>query len=67
MTPDKANRISRLAQDKSDLESLISWHEGKHFIFGDIKIESNHPMHSQLLAVFQNRLKYVETELEGIE
>lgn len=63
----KAEKIARLVKEKEDMQNLISWHEDKCFIFADIKIEATHPIHSRLVAVFQEQLKYVESELEGME
>lgn len=64
MTPEKSEKIHRLVQEKEELKTLIDWHQKKHFVFADIKIDRSHPLHSQLIAVFQNRLKYVESEIE---
>jgi len=63
----KIDKITRQNKEQKELISLIEWHERKCFVFADIKIETSHPMHSQLLAVFQSRLKYIESELEGME
>ena len=64
MPPEKAEKIARLVKEKDELKQLIEWHEKKCFVFAEIKIEKG-PVHSQLLAVFQNRLKYIESELEA--
>ena len=64
MESTKAERISRLIKERDEMKQLIDWHKEKHFIFADIKINQNSPLHSQLIAVFQNRLKHVESELE---
>jgi len=65
MESNKVEKIARLAKEKDELNELIEWHSDKVFVFADIKIEMSSPMHSQLLGVFQNRLKYVESELEA--
>jgi len=67
MTQDKADRIAQIVKERDELRSLVEWHQEKHFVFADITINQKSPMHSQLLAVFVARLKYIETELEGIE
>lgn len=64
MESSKAERIARLVTERDEMKELIKWHKSKCFVFADIKIERNTPVHSQLLAVFQERLKYVESELK---
>jgi hypothetical protein len=65
MEPPKVERIARLVKERDEMKSLIEWHQSKHFVFGDITISQNSPLHSQLIAVFENRLKYVESQLEA--
>ena len=67
MVPEKVEKIVRLVREKEKFESLIEWHRNKCFRIVDVTIEQSHPTHSLLIAVFQDRLKYIEGELEGIE
>lgn len=60
-----SSQIEDLITEKDKMKHLISWHSDKCFVFGSITIDINHPIHSRIVAVFRERLKYVESELEA--
>lgn len=65
MEPEKAERVASLVKERDDMQIIIERYGCKPILMAGVSnISPDSPLHSQLLSVFQNRLKYVESELD---
>lgn len=65
MEKEKIERIYNLKREGDYLKKIVN-DPKQPFVFEKFTVSTNSPMHSQIMSVFQNRLKYVESQLEDL-